>query len=338
MTVSAFSFGNSLPVEPLVACLENSPRAREIANCAKHYARLLERPLVLFHALGRSGSSSCPPDPLELHLRRQQARHVFNRLCDELAEQALSVTLELWDGDWPDALTERFGNASETLFVIGSACGTGSSSSNGPIAHLMSNAMIGPILLVPPGYHTQSHGRPRIAVPVDGSNFSEVALAEASRIAHHFKAELLLIHVVPDGCLSNFGPPASADVELQVQVEQHNERIASEFLEQTSRRLNDQGINVRSICLKGDPRACLSRTIEDEQADLVIFSARGQGEKRCPDLPLGSTASYLIDHLNKPTLVLGSTSPARHGKNGLTARLGSRVPASYRAFTALNAA
>jgi nucleotide-binding universal stress UspA family protein len=129
-------------------------------------------------------------------------------------------------------------------------------------------------------------------------------LAEATRLACRTKAEICLVHIVPDGGLTDFGPPGTSDLELQMRLERRNELAASAFLETTLRRLINLGISARSLCLKGDPRTSLLRSLCQEAPDLVILSAKGQGGKRCSDLSIGGTASYLLDHLTCPVMVV----------------------------------
>ena len=120
-------------------------------------------------------------------------------------------------------------------------------------------------------------------------------------------AELLLAHVVPDAGLMAIGPPETADLELRMRLDRRNQLIASDFLEQVSRKLAQQGLKVRSICLKGETRSTLQQAIAEVEPSLVVLSARGQGGQPCLDLPIGSTASYLLDHLAGPTMFVPAT-------------------------------
>ena len=286
---------------------------------AAHYANSFDRPLILYHVLEHLGDPGELPDPIEWQLRRQAAYRNLNRLRDGLPEQSGDVTLELNEGDWLTALADRVGETG-ALLVIGGPGWDEAVTTAGRVAMLVTHASPASLLLVPPGYAPDPARRPRIAVPIDGSNYAEAALAEAMRLARRLDAELLLIHVVSEAGLTDFGPPAISDLELRVRLDRRNEQAALCFLETTRRRLIDQGFIVRSLCLKGYPRTALLRSLAEEAPDLVILSAKGQGGKRCNDLSIGGTASYLLDHLTglimlvRPAhLTLGRHHPLARG-------------------------
>ena len=282
---------------PVIGCVDGSSRSREVALVAAHYAASVDRPLILYHVIEHFGDPAELPDPIEWKLRRQAAFLELGRLRDSWPEQSGEVVLEFNEGDWLTALADRVGET-DALLVIGAPGSDEAATTAGRVAMLVAHAAPASLLLVPAGYAPNIGARPRIAVPIDGSNFAEMALAEAMRLARQLGAELLLIHVVPEAGMTDFGPPAIHDLELRVRLDRRNEQAAIYFLETTRRRLIDQGYMVRSLCLKGDTRTALLRALSEEAPDLVIMSAKGQGGKRCNDLSIGGTASYLLDHLN----------------------------------------
>jgi nucleotide-binding universal stress UspA family protein len=317
------SMANSLPSQahasagqaPVIACLDGSHQAQEIAQAAAHYAHSFDRPLILWQVLEHPSDFAELPDPFAWGVRRQEARRELVRLRDSLPGPSDEVSLELNEGDWLTGLTALHGGGADgALLVVGTPGSRDARNASVRLAGLLSQACPNSVLFVPPGYKPRVIGAPRIAVPIDGSHFAEAALAEATRLARQTKAEILLIHVVPDAGLTEFGPPATSDLELRMRLDRRNEQAACSFLETTRRRLIDQGLAARSLCLKGDPRSALLRALGEEAPDLVILSTRGQGGRRCSDLAIGGTASYLVDHLTSPVmLVRPAIAPAgRH--------------------------
>lgn len=294
---------------PVIACVDGSHRAEEIARTAASYALALERPLILCHLIEHSAAPAGPPDPLDWCLHRQEAHRTLDRLRDTLPEMPNEVALELDEGDWLSRFAERSEKAG-ALLVIGTEHADEAKQSSARAIRLLASPGIGSLLLVPPGYTPRTSGSPRIAVPIDGSNFAEAALVEAIHLARGSHAELLLVHVIRDAQLSDFGPPATSDLELRTRLDRRNEQAAYRFLERTQRRLVDQGLNVRSLCHKGDPRSTLLRTLSEETPDLIVLSVRGRGGRDCHDLSLGSTAGYLVDHLTGPVMLLGPCAKA----------------------------
>ncbi|RVQ69589.1 universal stress protein [Croceicoccus ponticola] len=329
MAISAFSFQDTViarkgiapPVvaPPVIACVDTSPRSSEVARAAANYAHWLGRPLILFHSVEYDRSRTALPDPLDWHLRRSEALRHLERLRDDLAGLGLSIAVEIDEGNWRTALEDRMNVRPAPMVVIGAS----RHSNTGHTAELLIDCGARSLLVVPTkGDVPRDSDKPRIAIPVDGSKFAEAALAEAISIARSHDAELLLIHVTPPSGIEEFGPPASRDVELGRLLDRRNEQMACIFLEQTLRRLRDQGLTARSRSLKGDPRSCLHSVIAEERPELVILSTRGQGIKSCQDLALGSTANYLLDHLTAPILLVGSTQARRGHETAHTARGG----------------
>lgn len=298
---------------PVIACVDDARDSRAVVRAAAEYAQSFECPLILFHVLEHDGDPSRLPDPFEWNLRRQEVRRELDRLRQGLPDLSQDVLLELNEGDWITALGDRESGPG-TLLVVGAPQRRASRLGASRTARLLAEAHPGSVLMVPRDYAPRAIGPTRIAVPIDGSNFAEAALVEAVRLARPLNAELLLVHAVPDAGLADFGPPATSDLELRLAVEQRNEQVACAFLETTRRRLLDQGLAVRSLCLKGEARTALLRALEREAPDLVVLSPKGQGGRRCSDLSIGSTASYLLDHLGGPVLlVMADKAPgARH--------------------------
>ncbi|WCT78596.1 universal stress protein [Novosphingobium humi] len=291
------------PESPVIAFVDGSRRSRDVVLAAADFARSCMRPLILFHAMPEPVDLSAIPDPLAWSIRRQEARKDLARWRDMLPQLPGAVSLELSEGDWLSALGSRACEAG-ALTVIGSPHADEYCDAAGQAAKLIAGTQLGSVLLVPSGYTSREVMMRRIAVPIDGSNYAEAALAEAVRLARKSQAELLLVHVVPDAALTEFGPLATGDLELRKRLEERNEKAACGFMETTRRRLIDQGLVARVLCKKGDTRSTLLKVLSEQEPDLVVISAKGQGGRHCSDLSIGGTASYLLDHLACPVMLV----------------------------------
>lgn len=270
---------------PVIACVDDTRTACAVVRAAADYAQSFERPLILFHVLAHETDTGRVPDPFEWNVRRLEVYREMERLRGGLPELPDDVRFELNEGDWITALADHE-SAPAALLVVGASHPPASPHGISGMERLLTESYPGSVLVVPRDYAPRAYWPARIAVPIDGSNYAEAALAEAVRLARHHHAELLLIHAVPDAGLADFGPPAMTDLELRLAVDQRNERLACAFLEATRRRLLDQGLVVRSLCLKGEARTALLHAIEVESSDLVVLSPRGQGGRRCSDLSM----------------------------------------------------
>lgn len=313
MTASAFSFPAPAAGPAVIACLGTDTAEHEVATAAANYARWLERPLVFFHSVEFERGQAAMPDPLEWHLRRGRALRKLEEARATLDDSAPCPSLEVNEGNWIQTLSQRLQSITDPIVVIGA-------DRHENTGHVVSNLLqsgAGKVLVVPRAFRPVSTDLPRLAVPLDGSLFSEAALAQAIAIAKSRPSEMLLIHVMPQTGIDIFGPLADGDRELQMLVEQRNEAVACGFLEMVQRRLQDMGLQARSACLKGDPRSCLANLLVSEAPELVVLSARGQGIRCCADMALGSTANYLLDHMHWPVMLVGcNDADTRTGANG----------------------
>lgn len=292
----------------VVACVDRSAQAYDIANAAAGLALAFDSPLTLFHVIEPAGGPDHRTDPIEWDLCRKQARSFLSKLRGKLPVGSIAVTEEVVEGERVQAITER-GALPGTILVMGAGGEDSRLFFRGRPTQQVLEAAVGPVLIVPARSAIGNFAFERILVPLDGSHLSEAALAEASVLARQTGAELVLAHVVPDAGLMALGPPESSDLELRVRLDRRNERVASDFLEQATRRIAQQGLKVRSICLRGETRTTLQQAIIEANPSLVVLSARGRGWDSCRDIRIGSTASYLLDHLSGPTLVVPASSP-----------------------------
>jgi nucleotide-binding universal stress UspA family protein len=266
-------------------------------------AKALGRPLWLLYLFEPTDNHFGRPDPLDWSLRRQQARRLLARLRDGLVQIAPGVPIELVEGDSLETLDDKVG-MHDALVVVGAPRRDAKHPGSSEVVRRFIEAGHGIAIVVPDEHDPASAIAGRIAVPVDGSGFAEIALTEASKAARTMRAELVLVHVVPEAGLAGFGLPDSADLELRKRLEQRNEQVACGFLERTRRRLADQGLKANYLCLKGDTRSTLTRAINAAAPDLVVLSARGAGGRHCRDLSIGSTASYPLEHLTTPVMLV----------------------------------
>jgi len=148
----------------------------------------------------------------------------------------------------------------------------------------------------------------RIFVPLDGSDFAEIALPTAVALAQRFDAGLDLASVVSDL------PPvplASGDGELLTRWFEEEEGRAESYLQERAAELElaEVGTHVRS----GPVSRTLERLATQAGADLIVLTTHGRGAWQ--RAWLGSVADALIRRSNHPLLLLRNkrTGPAFAG-------------------------
>lgn len=136
----------------------------------------------------------------------------------------------------------------------------------------------------------------RIAVGVDFSRQCEQALTHARRLARRFGAELLLVHVSPNGRTGLAAELARRHRESHLEVSEARRelrRLASEN--------RNADIPARAEVVSGDPETGLAAAADELGADLLIVGTHGRtGLRR---FLLGSVAERTVRLAHAPVLV-----------------------------------
>jgi nucleotide-binding universal stress UspA family protein len=143
----------------------------------------------------------------------------------------------------------------------------------------------------------------RILWPTDFSNASYEALQRAVELATHFRAELILLHVVhpiavvPSPAPSQFNGPA-----YQRAVEVH----ALQALQDIAKQKVPSHIKVRPGVLMGTAANVIVDSAAKEDADLIIIST--YGETGLQKLVFGSVAEKVVRLAKCPVLTIRPSS------------------------------
>jgi manganese transport protein len=132
----------------------------------------------------------------------------------------------------------------------------------------------------------------RIGVALDHSPHDSVTLEHAAALARGHGAEMVLIHVV-EGVGGQLHGADSRDQERQGD---------QAYLEQLARSLRASGASVRSVLRFGHPARELSRTVQDEQIDLLVLGSHGHG--KIGDWFFGETAGTVRHSVQIPVLAV----------------------------------
>jgi nucleotide-binding universal stress UspA family protein len=138
-----------------------------------------------------------------------------------------------------------------------------------------------------------------ILVPLDGSHFSEAALAYAVRLARSSRARLHLIMVhEPAPALVGMGetpPLIGLDEESREQEKTYLATVSGELLESGYPMVEFRELD-------GAPGPALCEEAARIEADIVVMATHGRGA--IGRLWLGSVADYVIRHLAVPVLLI----------------------------------
>ena len=301
-----------------MACLAGSPDAGRILEHATAIAALSGARLTAIRVMPTEGTPGRRVDPVDWDIKMHEEYRQLRHLSDETGAPD-NMRLAVVGGRAAHCICEEARNTGVDLTVLGAgALGTPAGWGLGGTARHVAECFPGSVLIVPAKLDGEMRGKVparRIVVPLDGSPHSEGALRIAVAIATNRAAELVLLHAVPEIALSTNGPPDPEDEALRDQLRRRNERSAKTRLERMRRLIPADKIRSRVRLLSGqEPRRALMRAICEENCEMLVLSARGLGGD--PDLPIGSTADYLISHAVTPVLLVRSAERVSHRSAG----------------------
>lgn len=141
----------------------------------------------------------------------------------------------------------------------------------------------------------------RILVPVDFSPCSIQALDYAADLAASVRAEILVLFVVEPvyaaGSPSLFGPSVNLAMLIQEQ-----RRLGGEQLARAAKRVEAQGVKVKSLLQQGSARESIVEAARELRADLIVMGTRGRSG--IAHLLLGSVAEWVTRHAPCPVVTI----------------------------------
>lgn len=136
----------------------------------------------------------------------------------------------------------------------------------------------------------------KILVAHDGSAHADKALQEAGRIAAQMGAQITIITVAPDMCLTEV-----SDSECQ-QITESLYSEAEGSMKKVTADLSAKGITADIVIKDGHPAEKIIDTAEEIGADLIVVGSHGRhGAKR---FFLGSVSAKVVEHASCNVLVI----------------------------------
>lgn len=141
----------------------------------------------------------------------------------------------------------------------------------------------------------------KILLPTDFSEPFYEALKIAKKIAVHFSAELIFMHVVP--ALPPFAPPPKDEPGFNVMAYVKNLHSSAEksMQEVIDKKIGNK-LKAHALVANGDVAARISGYAQKENIDLIILASHGTaGWKKTY---LGSVTEKLVRIAATPTLII----------------------------------
>ena len=152
----------------------------------------------------------------------------------------------------------------------------------------------------------------RIFVPTDYSQHSLWALQWAVSLAWKYAAQLLLLHVVPqgsergamDGC-EWIGIPYSRDAEASLHRLPFHSKATIHLYQYADSRL-PRDVSAKMKVAMGNPAMEILKAAHDQAADLIVMGTHGRTGLRY--LLLGSTAETVVRNAPCPVFLVPDTT------------------------------
>ena len=137
----------------------------------------------------------------------------------------------------------------------------------------------------------------KILVPVDGSDASKHALADAIDLAKIHNAKLILLAVadVTEAAYPIMGVTLDKDGF-------YNVKKKTEAMLATLKETVPSDVDLEAEVENGIPGMVISNMVEDEKIDIVVMGNSGKGA--VSSFIMGSVSQYVIHHVKCPVLVV----------------------------------
>jgi nucleotide-binding universal stress UspA family protein len=213
-------------------------------------------------------------------------------VADELGEAAVVETV-VGRGPAAHVLLHEAARRSPALVVVGTR-GLGGVQRRvlGSVSRRVVELAGCPVAVIPDDGAVPVHP-PVVVLGIDGSTAAWAALEWVADLASQLGAEVVVAHAIHTLTMS----------ETSIRVPPDEIRHAAvTLLQEAERRLDELGVRHRSILELGDPRRSLRDVAAAERAAMMVVGARGVGP--IAELIVGSVASYLVTHAERPVVVV----------------------------------
>lgn len=277
------------PVVQLREVLFPSDLSMESSHAFEHARLLAERfraRLTLYHAVE-------VPDPVYAHWAFNQSHEIWVHV-EQTARELLSRKAETLQVSH-SVFVERAGSAQNALldFIHKSQPDLTVMATHGRegLSHLLLGSVtervfqnsFRPVLCVRESEHVGALPYRRILVPTDLSLSSRLAFPMAELLAKEFGADVLALHVIPDG-------PMMSAVEIP------SEAWLWKFMAQAF-----PSVEISAQVQRGRAWERIVETARVEKADLIVMATRGHDS--LADRMIGSNTERVVRHAPCPVLV-----------------------------------
>jgi len=301
-------------IDHILIPLDGSALAECVLPHILAIGRAFDARLTLLHVLEppHTTGSEQAIDPLEWHLKKQEAEEYLERIAAQISSKNLKVKEVILEGLPAEYIIDFSNNNDVDLIALSTHGRSGLSGWNvsSVVQKIILRSFKSTLLIrayKSSGLELADIRYSRLFVGLDVSTRAEYILPVAVSLAQFYKAQLILGTVIRRPEILHHFPLSDEDESLIMRIADRNYHAASHYFDQLHSRLSLQGIDLQTRLIVSDnTTVALHDMVEEENADLVMLVAHGHsGEGRWP---YGSIANSFITYGTTSLLIMQDLS------------------------------
>ncbi len=238
-------------------------------------------------------------DLLDWQVNKTKALHYLQSIDEQLHNSSLKTKMTVLEGLAAKSIIQFARDQQMDLIVLSSHGQSGLIS--GTTHKLIFSAPTSVLIIHASQPKEQLYKR--ILVPLDGSRRAENVLPIVTSLARFHKSQVQIAHVVKAPEMARHSPPVQEDIDLSNRIVERNRDEALHYLEKVQYRLPLIGVDVKAhLIVSTNVKQAIHELVEQEQIDLVVFSAHGYSGNN--QWPYGSMVNNFILYGKVPLLVV----------------------------------
>ncbi|MFT4583363.1 MAG: nucleotide-binding universal stress UspA family protein [Gammaproteobacteria bacterium] len=285
--------------------LDGSILAEQALKHAVSIAKTFPAELILLRVTADSDNGAIARmDSVDFALSRVQAQMYLNELIDQYANEHLTISSEVTEGNTADAIV-KFMRKNKPDLVVLTRYGRGNAHSfatGGTAQKIVSSARCSVLLLDPRKPIDPKQSYHRILVPIDDSKSSDCAVAVATMLAEIHGASLLLLHITEEPRLPKGMPDTRHAHQLMDEIHRIIRREAGRRLQELAAKIPKRITVETRALVASDVSFAVESTATDHDSDLVMLHTDDVGEQN--GRRYSSVNQSLIQYSHRPLFIL----------------------------------
>jgi len=142
-----------------------------------------------------------------------------------------------------------------------------------------------------------------ILIPIDGSVYSDKAVAKGKEIAEAFESDVVLLNIMPPFTANATYGYAVVPLDMIKEEYEISRKNSEAILAVAKNSLADMGSKVSTVSLHGDTADAIIDYIKSNNFDLVVMGSHGLGAV-LNRLLTGSVTTKVLHHIQIPILIV----------------------------------